>query len=567
MKEPTHDIRDWQNAVESGLRYRKDYGKDQRWETYKSFYRNDFASQTLPINITHSHARTIIPTVYFRNPNIIITSHKGNFMHARLIESTDNWLLQEMDVKPTIKTMLLDAFLCGKGIGKIGYDSQYGYDPKLQVTFPLDSTLSSFGKKGERLEYNINIKPGMPWFERCSPNTIIVPFGSRTLTELPWIDHVSLRPLRDVLADPKYKNLKDLQGSHMELLFKGREKENFYTELRRSDEWVEIHEIRDARRGEIMTFVPNYDKWLREPQPDHLQIEGLPFEAIGFDEDPDYFWEIPEAGLIYPQQLEMNETRRQAQLHRRIALLKFLVDKDKINDIEIEKMLKEGGIPVCKVEGDPRTAVQAVQPHVPPDLATWVELIRKDVRELLGYSRNEMGEFEGGSRRTATEAGIVHTGAQIRISEKQDALADMLVRMIRKVNQVIFSLWSTPHVVQLVGMDGAVHWVQYQKEDIVGEYSLKVDVESMSPVTTALQRKEIIEVLTAIGKHPNVNVDYFLRLLLRQYPWLDVMQALPQAPEGQMTTQEFMSHQERLKSHPQELQERVQRNLNVAQGM
>ena len=571
------DIEVWLERIQQGVRYKENFGNAKRWSTYRDYGRGKFpgylgsAGGVLPYNLVHSMKRGMVPNVYFRNPyiNVTPTAKPGIDIQARVVEAVDNWLMGELGVKSTFKTMVQDAYYTDRGICKIGYDGLWSEtvtpaDEKLAED--LGIPLSHMSKdKRERVEYNVNVKPGMPWAARIIPDVFIVPFGVRTLDDCPWVDHVVLRSLEDVKADRKYKNTADLEGTHLEMLHKDPTKANFYKELSSYADIVEIHEIRDFKRKEIKAFVPGYDKWIRPPTEDVLQIEGLPFVDFTFNEDGEYYWGPSDVQIIEPQQLEINEAKTQAMLHRRVALLKFLVEQNMIEDTEIVKMISEEVGPVVKVKGDPNKVVALLQPHIPADLTQWVEIIRSEVRELLGQGKQQLGEAPPG-RRTAEEMRNVQMASDIRMDERRDIVADALVKMMRKINQIIFERWTGEKVVQVVGVDAARYWVAYKGAENRAEYNLRVDVESMTPKTKMMKKREIVELIQALSKNPRANIDYLMQMLLREYEWIDAMKVLPQAQEtmGQpMQQQQFMQQQQGLMNNPKQLQERAGANAEM----
>jgi len=580
----SEELKQWQERIDLGVTYKKRYGNSDDWETYRRYYRGYFpgysssTSKVLPYNITYAMARTLIPNIYFRNPYINITPRykMGSpiplDIHAKVVESVDNWLMQEMSVKKEMKTALLDCFFTNRGIWKIGYDSMYGFAPKL-VEEELgigDTTLTQYSKrKGEAIEYNINVKPGMPWVLRIDPDDIIVPFGARTLDECPWICHRVIRPLEDIKADAKYTNTRDLTGTHLEQIYKDSKKMDFYKHMTSISNWVEIFEVRDRKRKEIFAFVYGYG-YIREPEEDILQIEGLPYVDITFNEDTQLYWGPSDCAIMEPQQLEVNEARTQAMLHRRVALLKFLVDENVITQDEIDKMISENVAPVIRIKGSPGPSVTQLQPHIPADLVQWVEVIRSDVRELIGMSRQAAGEIPAG-RRTAREVDIATIAKEIRLDERRDMLADALVDIVRKVNQIIFKRWDTRHIVQVVGYDAARYWIEYTGEAITGEYNVRVDVESMTPTTKALKKREIVELIGALSKYPRANIDYLMRMLLREFDYIDALQLLPEAPEapmGQpMPVEQFVDQQQGLLQSPAHLAARTRRAQQMVGAM
>ena len=163
--------------------------------------------------------------------------------------------------------------------------------------------------------------------------------------------------------------------------------------------------------------------------------------------------------MIEVQQTELNDIRTMAKAHRKVALLKVLYDKTLKPD-ELAKLLDSDpkaavGIDVGP-QGDIRKMVALLQSHVPPDFRSAAAEVREDIREIVGFSRNQMGAFEApGGRRTATEAEIVRVASLIRVDERRDIMADMLSSIVRGMNQIIFENWTAERIVDIVGEDGA----------------------------------------------------------------------------------------------------------------
>ena len=572
----------WADLIAQGVRYKENFGNSKRWGVYRDYGRGKFpgfigsSGGILPYNVTHSMQRGMVPNVYFRNPyiNVSPNNQPGMDVQARILEAVDNKLLIDMGIKKTFKTMVQDCYYTNRGICKIGYDGIWSGMSEVktgeeELAEKMGIPLSHLSKdKKERVEYNVNVKPGMPWVSRILADVFIVPFGVLSLDDCPWVDHVVLRSLDDVKKDRKYKNTEGLMGTHMETLNKDAQRANFYKELSSHVDIVEIHEIRDFKKKEIMAFVPGYDKWIRPPQEDVLQMGGLPFADFTFNEDGEYYWGPSDVQIIEPQQLELNEARTQAMLHRRVALVKFLCEKNGIEPGEVDKMLSEHVGPVVWTTGKPAEVVSLLQPHIPADLTQWSTIIRSDVAELLGQGKQQLGEAPPG-RRTAEEMRNVQAGSDIRMDERRDIVADALSSTIRKVNNIIFDRWTQDKVAQVVGYDGAKYWVTYKGSENKANYNLKVDVESMTPRTKAMKRRELIELVQALGNNPRANVDYLMRMLLREYDWIDAMKVLPEAQETMqqpMGQQQFQQQQQGLLDNKANLGARAQSNANAIGG-
>jgi hypothetical protein len=545
----------WKAEIRAGIRYRTLYGRTNDWERYKTMYRGLWNKGVIPVNIIYALGRSLIPQVYFRSPRISVNPRKpGYAMHARVLERIDNYLINETGLKDQLKSNVLDCYLFGRGPGVIGYDSEYGFNPKFLSDEYSDLTLTKFGKRGELIEYSDNVKPGYPWYMRCSPSDFIVPWGTSRWEEARWYAIRKMRMLRDIKEDPKYTNKTDLKApfkNKLEGSVDGVNKSIRGSDEDSQNEWVELFEVHDKRSGMIFGLALDHNKFLRA-DPDYLQVEGLNAEVLGFNEDPDFFWWSSDCRMIEPQQAELNDVRTSSSKHRRVALLKVLFDKGMVGKEELEKLL-DGDIKAAVgidagTSGDIRKAVALFQSHVPPDLTMAAREIREDVREIIGFSRNQMGSFEESSgRRTAHEAEIVRAASMIRIDERRDAMADHLERIIRKENQLIFSNWTKERVIDIIGNDGARYWVRFTGPEIRSEVSYKINPEESIPEDRNTRKAEALEFLGIASKVPGADMKYLLESYASNLgEWIDPKMIFPQdegagrSPEKAMMFTDFM---------------------------
>jgi hypothetical protein len=587
-KDRSEELAKWTHWLEQGERYREEFGDSEAWQRYRNYYRGIFPAMSigdskkpataLPFNMTFSMARTTVPKVYLRDPYINVTPRHAFLgqdpeidMRSRVVESVANWLVQEMDVKTQMRSAALDGFLCNRMFWKMGYDSQFGHKPSNAISFSGEEQTSQEDKKGNRIEHNINVKPGMPWVLRADPDMMIVPFGVKTLEECAWIDNVILRPTEDVKACTVYKNTSDLEGTHLDRILLNNNKKEVVQEMIKHVDMCELHEIRDMRNKKIIVLLTGDEKgrFLRDDD-DLLQIDGPPIVSAFFNEDPDWFWGPPDARIMEPQQLEINETNTQNMYHRRINLVKFFYDLNKVAPDMVQKMLSGNIGPGIGVNGSVSDAVSFLAPHMPPDLANWIFQQEAAVRTLLGMGRQQSGAASTG-RRTATESQIIQAGFESRMDEKRDAMATALKDIMRKALGMVFKFWKQEKVTQVVGYDGARYWVKYNADMIRGEYDLKVDVESMSPIGKNEKRKSLTALIQALANNPRANMDYLLRELIREFEWVDAMKALPEAQEtagGQaMSMRDFVGQQRGLAMNPTELKARAGQTVQALEGM
>lgn len=522
--------KEWTSKIEQGLKYKEKYSEIKKWGTYRDMYRGNFGNDSkmdkVVVNRIFSYIKSMIPKVYFRSPAVCIAPRRPELAaHARVIESIDNWLIQETNLKYVIKRAILDAGLCGIGPIKLGYDSEYGYFPELGIDQDGASVTQVGVKDGERIEYNSAIAAGMPWAARVRPDEIVTPWGYSDPKDLPWIAHMIIRPVEDIKADQKYdKKLRNqikggyhcsnLQGQTTSMSIMGQgDKENYAL----------MYEIRDFKRRKFIVMCE--DKILVDTE-DSMQIDGLPFEFIVFNEDPEHFWPISDVKMLMPQQNELNEIRQYASKQRKLNIVKFLYSKGSMTKENLDLLLADDIDSIgCGIEVVADAIQNVVFPLHPTNLTS--DLIREqqqteqDMRDTMGYSANQAGNYVDKTNSTATEANIVQEASNIRSDERRDLVADVLSNILRKFNQMIFTYWTTPRVVEITGNDGMQYWIEYTGAQLKGEYNMVISPENGQPVSRALRQQMAENVFAKFNKDPLIDQIGLRRLYLQQTDLID----------------------------------------------
>lgn len=503
---PERSLSHYKSMVMNGLRFQRKYARSDMWQQYKSYYRHEFPKGTLPVNLVFSILRSIVPQIYFRDPSVVVTPTKPGLefqLHARLVQDLDKWMLKETGVKYQIKKMINDSFLCGLSTGFVGYDSEYGFNKAKSIGGQGQASLTQFNKQGNKIEYNNLVNPGMPWFLRARPEDVVYPWGCEAVYNAEWVAMRVFRPLSDIKSDPKYKNTAQLKGSYTQRRTQpeGGVRDEWADGEFKDHEWVELWQLRDAKTKEIVCFTMDHDEFLRKEE-DLMQVDGIPAETIAFNPDPDYIYGIPDARIIEPQLLELNEIRTQAMKHRRVDLLKFLYRRKAVTPEQIQKLLSEDVQAGIEVDSDEplNQAIMQLQPGasaILADLERMGETIRGDIRETVGFSRSSTGEYQGKTHISAKETEVVNWANQIRVDERRDMVADLLQNVIRRYNQMIFSYWTDPIVRSIIGPDGARYWIKFSPADIKAEYSFKVDPTNAIPTDQRTKKADAQELFAA----------------------------------------------------------------------
>lgn len=536
------DVGWWLQQVRQGLEFRKRAAYEVKWPRWRSYYRGLWRADILPSNLYFKMIRTTVPRIYFRDPSVSITSTRMGLEYAlmaQLLERLDNQLIRKMGVKKQIKMIVQDNFMFGTGIGKLGFGSQYQSTPET-----LGETVAPLVNDKEALEYNINIQPNMPWFLRASPSSYIIESGAPNKDSARWDAYIITRPLADIRNDPRLSNNKDIGPSNFAQELRG---QSF--DVRYPVDTAEMYEIRDRKTGKVFIISPSLrDKTLLFENDEFFRMGIDVTNAVIFNEDDENFWGVPDAQILEPQQLELNEIKTMRMLHRRLSILKILVKRGSMAPEEIDKLLSPDVGAVAQVDGELNTSVKLTTgENIPNDLTEAEMNIMNDVRETLGFSRNEFGEYKPGSKSpTATEANAVRIASEIRVDERRDILADMLTKMVNDVHPIIFNHWGRDQIMDIVGPAGIRLWVAFTPTMLKrGGYDVSIDPDTSVPRTKEVRTQEAVGFYNLLKDNPLIDPIQLTRYLLREMHGVnfdDMMRPLP--PGLGMTPDNPMSMQQ-----------------------
>jgi len=244
MVEDDNDLssfKTWQHRISVAKEVQRAYREDwNRWRTLYLFgtdaetIRLNRASRvdTVRVNQAHAYVRSILPRIIFKIGKIFAEPRReGDEESAAAVSFLMNYLLDETNSWREIRLSVVDAVIYGCGFIKLGFDSEYGIDPKtidrkLDVSSqlaeaeefnkavrlfaglqepPVGVKKKPFGGSRTSIdEYNTNVIREYPWVLRVSPYDILVDPDAKSLNDAKWVAHRIYRPARDVRDDKRY---------------------------------------------------------------------------------------------------------------------------------------------------------------------------------------------------------------------------------------------------------------------------------------------------------------------------------------------------------------------------
>ncbi len=564
-------VDDWLEQLRLAKAYQAEDGRLERWKQNAEYYDNIYPEGVLAVNLVFSIGRSLVPQLYFKTPTMLNIPRKpGRGRQAKILEAIDSWLIPHLGMKQQLKLGILDAYRTNIAVFKFGYHSigtalpSLAPEPTPGLLGPMRAALADYLDRvspalGEfvrpdqeeeedeaaalkRYSYHDWIRPNAPWMLRVDPKDFLVPWRSRDIHEAPWCAFRFVRPLDDVKADPVYAHTASLQPNvKMSLPVSGAVRSpNDQGVILPSDKgpqqavpMVEGFEIWDKRTGKLTTVAEGHDRFLRQ-QEHGWKIDGLPVEILQFNPNGDDFWGKSDVDQIKLLVQEYNETRTVELMHKKSAVLKFLVHQDAIDDTELDKATK-GLIAFIKTKLPPVGNVMPLSMNMSRDLYAMSDVSRKDISEVIGYSRNQVGEYDA-DRRTAREAMIVQQALQLRADERRDQVADVLAAAFqRKIHPTIFQFWDTPRVIEVTALGG---WVEYTGTEIQGDYEVKTVADSVVPLSRMERQQTSLIAFDKLKDDPRIDQQRLYSTVLGAFE--DVLPAdllLPHQPQQTMLQQ------------------------------
>ena len=138
-------------------------------------------------------------------------------------------------------------------------------------------------------------------------------------------------------------------------------------------------------------------------------------------------------------------------------------------------------------------------PQVPvsPEIYNYSNIIENDINTVSGiseYARGAMPEI----RRTATEASIIADAQNARAADKLAIVEIAISAVARRVIQLMQQFMTGEHMARVSGK-GQDLFIEYSREDIVGEYDFSVQAGSTQPMNDTIRKQQAISLMNAVA--------------------------------------------------------------------
>ena len=523
----------WVREIQVAKAWRKKYTMEDRWPTLDQHYRHAYENPALPhFNLMYMLGNTLVPSLVFQRPGVLNSPTRPDVgAWAQFYDSVDTHLIEAMEITDLMERTVLNCFLRNTTAIGIGFDNASTELAEVKERIGNEDAEDLFvGTKGVT---NRTRKSNLPWLDLIPSHRFLVAKGTKTMIDCRWAAKLIIIPTRLVKGTKGLINTIDSRIPQ----FIAKQENNLWNLGEQGGEvgYCAYWEIHDMEEGTWL-WLSTEGKFILKPQPDPLQVFGLPFSVINFNQNTDSIWGTSDAMYIESQQLEGNEMRQFGRLQRKLALLKFLYNSECITQEQLEEWLAGPpgvGLPV-KLSGDKtmKDIIVPLQTHINIEYFEAQKQILNDAQLVTGNGPNQFGTFAPG-RRTATETNVVEQNNSLRTSRRRVKIAEGIEEILFRANILVSRNWTTEHVQQVVGLDGALYWVQAKPNEfkkLEDGLRTRVNVESLAPVSRERKKAEAMELLKILGGYTQAGVNPLpiIQQLLSAFEWIDVQQVLPQ---------------------------------------
>jgi hypothetical protein len=546
-------IRFWKEQVKLALRFRED--EERQWREFTSIFmadRRDITqSEIVSFNTHRGHKilTKMISLLTHRDPkwNVLSmnTTERAQDM-ASIVRGWLSWYMYSKNVlrdvhEPTIE----DAVVCGTGITQVGFrtdpqeakrsnnelalQAQMEFSAEAaaanlpediiaQVADEIDNQAKSMPPPEDAREQNF---PGEPYYQNVDIWDFLIAPGYTSIESAyeggGWVAKRIVIPLKRAKSDPRYKNRSSMKAT-IEI------DTPHWGFLNGEGESGSLHNLPDLWEGweiwiapdpfkekptRVLVISESSPKAHFESDDPYPELNAFPFQAVKFKNRKGRFYGMP---YLRHMQETLDNWDKMRSISLDIAKTKkpILTGQKGIHDeVEMERLAQSPAGHTLLINA-PNALGSIDWPDVSPELMNELAMLAAETQELSGQGPNQLG--------TTSQPGVSATEASI---VQQNVIADVqtfgkhrnteLVTAGRKLLKLLQTKGEPADILRASNTDGKT-FVQFQRDEIIGEYDIRIGVGTTAPIDENIRRKQLLDMLVGLGGAfpANINVNRIL---------------------------------------------------------
>lgn len=474
------------------------------------------------VNLLLPHLSLMRESVVSREPSFVVTPFGGGEdaeAAAGTAKAVVDYYWQRLGVTPAIQDATEDLLKLGSGFLKTGWNTIINERSRTPAEFAerlaqvvQEDALNAVAEGRDPLsEEEIAEAVGAtveevilsePYVIYASPYDIFVDPLARRLGDARWVCHRVSLPVDEVKANPAYSNTDDLMPNSeqpdkyaAEAEKRVDKKEGTETDL------VTIYEFYDTRTRRMLVFQINAEKPLYDDVFTHWHRYPPFIHLRGFSGSGSEFWPFGDVENVARLQGMFNEMLQEQLDNARRAGAKHFIDERALTP-----EVKTG------LESDVPEIIIPMRPPSGMGLQDILQTVRREalsgdvyaakqeldilIQRVLGINEFQAGGV-GADRMSATAAAVVDGIATLRAQGKIETVERAVAEAGTHILLLSQQYADLPTVVRVASPQGAM-WGEFTREDIQGEYIIRVEGGSMRSLNPQALEQRGLRLLTQV---------------------------------------------------------------------
>lgn len=467
---------------------------------------SDGADGLVRANLLYASMATMIPYVYARDPDVIVSPSKAArdsgydsiSTFAETLEIIVARSLKDARLKARVKNALRSEWACGFGAMKVLYQRDIERDPIIQnriedaqenirrINHLVDDTeeLSSADREAKLEELRLQISAledqvevvvaeGLVIDSIAPEDVLILDETIRVFDEYPSASAIAHRVWYE---EEEYKESFGCDTPDAHLFESPEDIEHKRASSVGSMRYVAVWEIWDKRSNTVLTVPQGGTKYCREPfQPKKLGERWYPFFLLGFNCIDGSASPLAPVSLGLELQNEYNTTRTNYAEHRKESIpVRIIRSGGNLDEEDVSAIVNRKINQTIQIKGNPSIPISndvAVLNNPPLDPAVYDTTAIRNEMDLI-YGLSDASRSSLIQAKTATEAEAMREGMNARVSDRRDAMEDVITDMANYSAQILLQELSKEQVERIAGASSV--WPQVYKPDIFSMVSVEI---------------------------------------------------------------------------------------------
>jgi hypothetical protein len=501
---------------------------DQNWERYYNFYKNKQWPQfrrswqaCLTINMTKATIEAIVATMTDNKPKInLLPSDQSQEIYVDTLNALIDTIWRRREVLFYVQEALRHALIFGVGFMKVFWDPELesgAGDVAVSVPSPWSIWIEPYAKSFKDSSFVIQgdwvsidyirrvypenakyVRPGMGAPQkRGRRKTSAISFADEPTVVSPVAGQSQF--VADAFSPPgKQDNFldKDFESQQVfltECWFLDDEEKDVIEDLPAehpvTGEVFEVKQVITQRKYPYGRVVTKVGKIILRDIAAPYKSEEWPFVLFKDNSDPDeFFYGMGEVEDLEDIQKELNKRRSQLADHFNLMGNAIWIVDDTCQ-VEPDKLTNRPGSIVTKRAGG--ECRREAPPPPPPMLIQSIDMVMRDFQNIPGVSDVLGGMVPRGIRSGAglSEAQDI-SATRVRLKVKQ--LERSITSIGRLVIKLVQQYYTKPRVIQILGANNQVQWVEFDGTAIRGDWDIVMGSGSTLPVSKVIRFEQAV---------------------------------------------------------------------------